>query len=109
MDKYEYKLKAEHIRKLVAKKDLVTAIKICDSIDWDRVKDVKMLTMVSEIYEASGRYDEAIDTLLQAYEYAPIGVKGALKIYIMKKANKWCPKGTKRRTVLKKLFGRFIK
>lgn len=42
-------------------------------------------------------------------EYAPIGVKGALKIYIMKKANKWCPKGTKRRTVLKKLFGRFIK
>ncbi len=73
MDKYEYKLKAEHIKKLVAKKDLVTAIKICDSIDWDRVKDVKMLTMVSEIYESNGRYEEAIDTLLQAYEYAPIG------------------------------------
>ena len=40
--------------------------------------------------------------------YSPIGVKGTLKIYIRKKADKWCPKGTKRRMWLKKIFGRFI-
>ncbi|MFQ9511345.1 MAG: tetratricopeptide repeat protein, partial [Lachnospiraceae bacterium] len=73
MDKYEYRLKTEHIKKLVAKKDIVTAMKICDTIDWNRVKDVKMLTTVSEVYETNGRYEEAIDALLQAYEYAPIG------------------------------------
>ena len=40
---------------------------------------------------------------------APIGVKGDLKIYLKKKIKKWCPKGTKRRSLLIKLFGRFVK
>lgn len=40
--------------------------------------------------------------------HPPIGVKGAVKIYIRKKADKWCPKGTKRRMWLKRIFGRFI-
>ncbi len=38
-----------------------------------------------------------------------IGVKGALKIYIKKKTDIWFPKGTKRRTVIKRIFGRFVK
>ena len=37
------------------------------------MKDVRMLTTVSDIYEAVGRYQEAIDVLIQAYQYAPIG------------------------------------
>lgn len=36
----------------------------------------------------------------------PIGVKGAVKIYIRKKVNKWFPAGTKRRNVMHRLFGR---
>lgn len=39
----------------------------------------------------------------------PIGVKGALKIYMMKKANKWFPAGTKRRIIIKRIFGRFAR
>ena len=73
MDKYEYRLKTEHIKRLAAKKDYASAVKICDGIDWNKVKDVKMLTAVSDIYEAVGRYQEAIDVLIQAYQYAPIG------------------------------------
>lgn len=38
----------------------------------------------------------------------PIGVKGALKIYIKKKANKWCPVGSRRRAILRRLFTRFF-
>lgn len=38
-----------------------------------------------------------------------IGVKGALKIYIRKKGEKLCPKGTRRRKIAKKLFGWMIK
>ncbi len=73
MDKYEYRLKTEHIKRLAAKKEYASAVKICDGIDWNKVKDVKMLTAVSDIYEAVGRYQEAIDVLIQAYQYAPIG------------------------------------
>ena len=73
MDKYEYRLKTEHIKRLAARKEYASAVKICDGIDWNKVKDVKMLTTVSDIYEAVGRYQEAIDVLIQAYQYAPIG------------------------------------
>ncbi len=73
MDKYEYRLKTEHIKRLAARKEYASAAKICDGIDWNKVKDVKMLTTVSDIYEAVGRYQEAIDVLIQAYQYAPIG------------------------------------
>ncbi len=73
MDKYEYRLKTEHIKRLAARKDYTSAVKICDGIDWNKVKDVRMLTTVSDIYEAVGRYQEAIDVLIQAYQYAPIG------------------------------------
>lgn len=39
----------------------------------------------------------------------PIGVKGAVKIYIRKKADKYCPKGTRRRAILSKLFGWIVR
>lgn len=40
---------------------------------------------------------------------SPIGVKGTLKIWIKKKGDKWFPKGTKRRGIMKRLFGWLIK
>lgn len=73
MDKYEYKLKIEHIKKVAARKDYEAAVQLCDSIDWSRVKDVKMLTLVSDIYTGVGQYEDAISILIQAYQYAPIG------------------------------------
>lgn len=38
-----------------------------------------------------------------------IGVKGAMKIYIRKKGEKLCPKGTRRRKIAKKMLGWMIK
>lgn len=73
MDKYEYRLKTDQMKKLADKKDTFSAIKVADTIDWRKVRDVKTLTSAAEVYVANGRYDTAIDLLLQAYEYAPIG------------------------------------
>ena len=73
MDKYEYRLKTDQMKKLMDHKDALGAMKIADTIDWRRVKDVKMLTMAAESYVANGKYDTAIDLFLQAYEFAPIG------------------------------------
>ena len=73
MDKYEYRLKAEQIEKLVKKKDYAGAAKIADTIDWRRVKNVNMLYIVSEIYEATERYGECMEILDIAYDRAPVG------------------------------------
>ena len=73
MDKYEYRLKTDHIKQVAARKDYREAAKLCDSIDWSKVRDVKMLTTVSDIYTALHRYEDAMNVLVQAYEYAPIG------------------------------------
>jgi hypothetical protein len=73
LDKYEYRLKAEQIEKLVKKKDYAGAAKIADTIDWRRVKNVNMLYIVSEIYEATERYGECMEILDIAYDRAPVG------------------------------------
>ena len=49
MDKYEYRLKAEQIEKLVKKKDYQTAVKISDTTDWRRVKNLNMLYIVADL------------------------------------------------------------
>lgn len=73
MDKYEYSIKADKIKKLVDHKDYATAVKIADTIDWERVKNSKMLSTVSLAYEKMDRYEDAKDILLLAYESAPVG------------------------------------
>jgi hypothetical protein len=73
LDKYEYSIKADKIRKLADRKDYATAAKIADTIDWERVKNVKMLSTVSLVYEKVERYEDAKDILLIAYETAPVG------------------------------------
>lgn len=73
MDKYEYRLKAEQIEKLVKKQDYKTAAKIADTIDWRRVKNLNMLYIVSEIYEKMERYEDCMEILNIAYDRAPVG------------------------------------
>ena len=73
MDKYEYRLKAEQIEKLVKKKDYKTAAKIADTIDWRRVKNLSMLYIVAEIYEELERYEDCMEILNIAYDRAPVG------------------------------------
>lgn len=77
MDKYEFNIKVEQIKKLVNKGDYETAMKIADTIDWRRVRSTSLLTMISQIYEKNAEYQDAKDILLLAYERAPLG-KGLL-------------------------------
>lgn len=73
MDKYEYKLKLEQLKNLVAANDYMTAAEIADSINWKKVRNTNTLCMVGEIYEKMERYDACRDVLLQAYDHSPIG------------------------------------
>ena len=77
MDKYEFNVKVEQIKKLVNKGDYETAMKIADSIDWRRVRSTSLLTMVAQVYERNDEFQDAKDILLLAFERAPIG-KGLL-------------------------------
>ena len=80
MDKYELSIKEDKIRKHAEKKDYVTAAKIADTIDWGRVKNIKMLTLVSQIYEKTQNYAEAKNVLLLAYERVPVGRRMLYKL-----------------------------
>ena len=73
MDKQEYKLRAEEIKSLIAKRDFFNAVKIADEIDWTRVRSVAMLCTVSDLYKANRRYKESKELLLMAYERHPNG------------------------------------
>ena len=73
MDKYEYRLKAEQIEKLVKKKDYQNAVKIADTIDWSKVKNLNMLYIVADLYEALERYEDCMEILNIAYDRSPTG------------------------------------
>lgn len=77
MDKYEFNIKVEQIKKLVNKGDYETAMKIADTIDWRRVRSTSLLTTIAQVYERNAEYQDAKDILLLAYERAPLG-KGLL-------------------------------
>lgn len=77
MDKYEYNLKLEEITKLVEEENYIEAAAIADTIDWRRVRNVRTLCMVSEIYEAGDRLEESRDILLRAYKKSK-AVRGIL-------------------------------
>ena len=66
MDKYEYNVKLEQIKKLIRKKDYATAARIADTIDWYKVKNNQTIVLIADVYEASGRYEQDED-LLKAY------------------------------------------
>ncbi len=73
MDKYEFRIKAEQIQKLIERKDYRMAVKIADGIEWKRVKNVELLMQVSEAYEKLKRYEDSYELLNMAYDRAPIG------------------------------------
>lgn len=73
MDKYEYKVRAEEIKSLIAQGEYVEAVKIADTIDWHRVKSVMMLCTISDLYKINRRFEESKELLLLAYERHPGG------------------------------------
>ncbi|MBQ9142125.1 MAG: hypothetical protein IJX63_10090 [Lachnospiraceae bacterium] len=73
MDKYEYKVRSEEIKELIAQKEYVQAAEIADTIDWRRVKSVMMLCTISDLYKINRRYEDSHDLLLLAYDRHPGG------------------------------------
>ncbi len=53
LDKEEFRIKLEEINRLVEKKNYKGAMEVVDSIDWRRVKNVRTLCVVGEIYAAN--------------------------------------------------------
>ena len=73
MDKYEYNLKLDQMKSLVAEGDYQTAAEIADTINWRKIKNVTALVRAGEIYEQVGRFEESREILLMAYDRSSIG------------------------------------
>lgn len=73
MDKYEYNLKKDQMKALVAEGNYNAAAEIADSINWRKEKNVNLLVKAGDIYAKLKRYDEAKEILLMAYDRSPIG------------------------------------
>ena len=71
MDKYEYKIRSDEIKSLIAEGEFAEAVSIADTIDWRRVKSVMMLCTISDLYKVNRRYQESKEILLLAYERHP--------------------------------------
>lgn len=67
LDKYEYSLKLDEIKKLVTSGNYEEAVKVADTVEWKRVRNTRTLCMVSEIYEANDRLEDSKEILLRAY------------------------------------------
>ncbi|MCR5511323.1 MAG: hypothetical protein K6F54_10290 [Lachnospiraceae bacterium] len=73
MDKYEFKVRSEEIDKLIREGDYAAAVEIADTIDWSKVKSIKTLCRISDLYKANRRYQESKEILLMAYQRYPTG------------------------------------
>lgn len=73
MDKTEYHLKLEEINRLVDAQDYEGALTVADSIDWRRVKSVRTLCMVADIYEVNGELEKSMQMLQLAHKRSSIG------------------------------------
>lgn len=73
MDKTEYRMKLDEINRLVEAQDYEGALVIADSIDWRRVKSVRTLCMVADIYEVNGELEQSMKMLQLAYKRSSVG------------------------------------
>jgi len=73
VDKNEYNAKLEEINRYVDQGNYAEAARVADQIDWKRVRNVRTLCLISEIYEAENRYEDSKNMLLKAYKKSPSG------------------------------------
>ncbi len=67
VDKYEFNIKLEQIKKLATKKEYKQAAQIAKEMNWNKVKDWSTLATVINVQEAAGDYEEARDMAILAY------------------------------------------
>ena len=73
MDKAEYQEKLDELTTCVEDGDYAGALPIVEAIDWRRVKSVKTLSMVADVYEQNQNYEKMKDILMIAQTRTSIG------------------------------------
>lgn len=73
MDKAEYQVKLDQLKALVAEQDYDGALDVVKGVDWRRVKNIRTLCMVADVYEANDMLEDSKRILLLALKRASIG------------------------------------
>ena len=68
MDKNEYRVKSEQMLELMERGAFSKAAKLADSIEWGKVRNISMLSSVSEIYERNQELEKSYRILNIAYQ-----------------------------------------
>ena len=71
MDKYEYKASIGEINRLIDARQFSQAAEIADIIDWSKVRSVRTLCRISDLYKINRRFEDSRDVLRLARERAP--------------------------------------
>ncbi len=71
MDKYEYKASIGEINRLIDAKKFSQAAEIADIIDWSKVRSVRTLCRISDLYKINRRFEDSRDVLRLARERSP--------------------------------------
>ncbi|MGB4661061.1 MAG: adenylyl-sulfate kinase [Mobilitalea sp.] len=67
MGSYENIVKIEEMRRKLEEKDFLTAQKVLDTIDINKIKNMSDLSLMAEVYMENQRYEEAEGLLLKVY------------------------------------------
>ena len=73
MDKYELKVTISEIDSLISRRRFKDAAEVADSVDWRRVKNVRTLCRISDVYKINKRYHDSKRVLELAYAKSPYG------------------------------------
>ena len=71
MDKYEYKASIGEINRLIDARQFSQAAEIADIIDWSKVRSVRTLCRISDLYKINRRFEDSRDVLRLARERSP--------------------------------------
>ena len=71
MDRYEFKVTNEEINALIRQKRYAEAADIADQVDWSRVRSVRTLCRIADLYKVNGLYTDARTLLAAASRLAP--------------------------------------
>lgn len=86
VDKAEYRVMLDRITALADAGDYTGALPIVEQIDWRRVKSIRTLCMVSEIYEANKRLEDSLRVLKLAYK------RGSISKTVLYRLSETCAK-----------------
>ena len=73
MDRYELKVTIGEIDTLVRRRRFAEAADVADTVDWRKVKNVRALCTVSDVYKINRRYEDSKRVLELAYAKNPRG------------------------------------